>query len=496
MRRCMHTVVDMVANRPKKHSIRDRTYSRVFRRRRFRALIVSGLAVFVGCCIVLSFGVDGFETTTELTFQTRDEGDLTSDLRKIVKENLDDSSIKSVLAVVANQSLPNPGDSSLLDPRAIRLGISFQVQKHVTDPIYRISLSLTGEGSMEESLLLDNLISNISDQLLQGTAAADRRCEIEKQASLLASGFDVQSSCYDREWLDMEASLGQLDQELSTLYTQLKTRRPLVSGNSAVSVKTDVVAELQSLLDQIKDARLVHSELPDENGVLDSVSFADQLGAIEAKLKTLSEPLVRSARPSFSNVSHGSHNEVGILQSLEVIDASQLKQRLVNTRNAVQANLVVQREKTDELVSLAKLGVAGSGIANQHIRTTRRPVGGVPDQNLLMLFGIGSVLIGVFVAVTYRPELTDKGFSSNQHMSDLLGCPVVAQFKAAGGFRGNIDRLPLGVSNRFVACAEIALWGVVLLTVGTCLLNPVVRGSFSEDPFSGLARLTWMFFIN
>ena len=142
-----------------------------------------------------------------------------------------------------------------------------------------------------------------------------------------------------------------------------------------MSVKTDVVAELQSLLDQIKDARLVHSELPDENGVLDSVSFADQLGAIEAKLKTLSEPLVRSARPSFSNVSHGSHNEVGILQSLEVIDASQLKQRLVNTRNAVQANLVVQREKTDELVSLAKLGVAGSGIANQHIRTTRRPVG-------------------------------------------------------------------------------------------------------------------------
>ena len=496
MRRCMHTVLDMVANRPKKHSIRDRTYSGVFRRRRFRALIVSGLAVFVGCCVVLSFGVDGFKTTSELTFQTRDDGDLTSDLRKIVRENLDDSSIKSGLAVVANQSLPNPGVLSLLDPRAIRLGITFNVQKHVTDPIYRVSLSLTGDGSMEESLLLDNLISNISDQLLQGPAAADRICEIEKHASLLARSFDVQNSYYDREWLSMEASLGQLDQELSTLYRQLKSRRPSVAGNSAVLVKTDVVAELQSLLDQIKDGRVVHSEVRNQNGIMDSDAIADQLGAIESKLKTLSEPLNPSTRPSFSNVSHGNQNEVGILQSLEEMDASQLKRRLVNTRNAVQANLVVQREKADQLVSLAKRGVAGSGIANQRIRTTRRPVGGVPDQSLLILFGIGSVLIGVLVAVTYRPELTDKGFSSNQHMSDLLGLPVVAQFRGAGDFRGNIDRLPLGISNRFVTCAEIALWGVALLTVGTCLLNPVIRGSFSENPFSGLARLTWMFFIN
>ncbi|MCH2182492.1 MAG: hypothetical protein MK108_10845 [Mariniblastus sp.] len=482
-------------NGSRHNSVPNRCYRKVFRRRRFRALLVTGLAVFLSCCVICAFGAKGISTTTELTLQTSEDGDLTDQLRKMVRDNLDDTSIKSAMAVVAQQTLPHPGDFSLLDRNSIRGGILFQVEKDPANPVYRITLSLTGEGSEEESRLLWHLATNISQQVFQVSGSTDHVSEIDKQANLLNRGFDIQESMYQGQWLQMETSLEGLDHDLQALYRQLKSRGH--SARLAETAPAEIVAELQSVLQRVMETKFGPGPVLPTETVSGPDLLADQLTTLQARLQVLSERCNEAKRSPFSTVSHGGQGDAQIMESLEVVDPGQWNQELGKIRNALQDNLAVQRGTAEHLVSLAKRGIAGSKLIQQDIRTTRLPVGGMPSRELLILFGLASLLAGVVVSRTYQPELTDRGFRSCQHVSELLGLPVVAEFQVvAGDFRPDRQSTPFAISNRFVTCAEVALGSFILLTVTTCLLVPGIAETFAENPFTGLARLTWMLFPN
>ena len=90
----------------------------------------------------------------------------------------------------------------------------------------------------------------------------------------------------------------------------------------------------------------------------------------------------------------------------------------------------------------------------------------------------------------------DNGFHSSHHVSDLLGLPVVAEFRGAGDFMSGQPSTPLALSNHFVAFSEVSLAAFVLLMVTACFLVPGIGEAFAHNPFAGLAKLTWTLLPN
>ena len=178
------------------------------------------------------------------------------------------------------------------------------------------------------------------------------------------------------------------------------------------------------------------------------------------------------------------------------MDSARFKGQLGELRNDLQVGIAAQRETVGQLVVVANRARVIDSLVQQDIQTKSLPVGGVPSPDQLLLFGLVSVVSGLLVGVTYRPELADNGFHSCQHVSDLLGLPVVAEFRSAGDFMTVRPLRPLALSNHFVAFSEVSLMAFVLLMITTCFLVPGIGEMFAHNPFAGLAKLTWILLPN
>ncbi len=425
--------------------------------------------------------------------QTADHSDLTAELQEVVFENLRHSSKKNGQSVDSKSFSGWSWAKAFFKSSKVQSGMSARVVKKEAVPVYHIRLSLAGAGSKEELLLLDSLALSISSQLLQGTAALNGRPDVQSHGQGLVECLDLQASVLEDEWLGLAARMQQFDQGLSSVYKQVKSHK--LAGVS--------LAESQRVNDVLERLRGLVQEVRQEVGKDDSVLWKSDAKVWEQRLAQMGSELQSMVKPEgqrvvsiYSGVKHSDAGFREILDLLEQLDTEEIEDQLSRARKALQANMVLQREKIGTFVSLVKQSNFESGFVHRNTRTTCRPIGGVPDRDLLAVFLVGSLLTAVFVCCAYRPELVDRGFRSDKQMSQVLGLPVVAKFEGAGNFRKNHRPLPVGLANRFVMSAEIALWVVVLLIVVSCLFNSAIRDSFSENLFSGLARLTWTFFIN
>ncbi|MEE2825155.1 MAG: hypothetical protein VYE64_00850, partial [Planctomycetota bacterium] len=416
----------------KRDSLARRSYRKVFRRRRLRALLVSGLAVFVGCCLACAWGVQGFTTTTELTLRTSGAGDWTEYVRKTVQDSLDRAAIESAMVIVGQQVAKTSSALPLLERGRIEEPIRFQVERDAAKSVYRIKLYLIGEGSPQESLLLGYLAANISRQLYRVNVLPDHVGEYDQQARALDQSFDGLASLCDRSCQKIENGLDQLDDDLQDLYEQLTSRDFTMKSMAGVG---DTLTELNCLMQQWmelqKESGLESAkQLPGESDLM-----TDRLANLQSRLQSLAEVCQQtSGRQPFSRVGHTGRRDGQILKSLELMDPGRLNGQLGELRNDLQACIAAQRETVDQLVVFTNRARVIDSLVQQDIQTKSFPVEGVPSPDQLLLFGLVSVLSGLLVGVTYRPELADNGFHSCQHVSDSLGLPVVAEVRSAGAF--------------------------------------------------------------
>ncbi len=129
--------------------------------------------------------------------------------------------------------------------------------------------------------------------------------------------------------------------------------------------------------------------------------------------------------------------------------------------------------------------------------TNIEPVGAVPRVADLIWIGLFSVLAGSIVSVNYQP-FTARGFENVSQVAAILRVPVLTALpaisksgSAANDSNQQPERLPL--ANRVVGLARLLLFGLIVLTIGFCLINEGVRTAFLENPFHGFARMAWMF---
>ena len=422
---------------------RDRSYNKIFRQRRLNAFVVSALTIFITCCAVTSLSVRGLVTTSEFTFSLPGDGDGDGmrEMRRLVEMNLAPDALR--LGVVQVSKSGVSGTSTLFDRDFVSLqsSIQYSISQSPLSPNYRLRLSLSGNGGTEERLLVENLTVKIARAFTAVPGSPDRICDAEDQ--LIAFKGDSRSTelAIRRGWNEIEDSLHQFEQKWLAANQQL---------NSIVDVPRSSLAVGKS---------------QNAGPVFNQASFG------------------KIGRPGFEDT----------VNALEELNTGELKRRMSATRKLIQAKTNQQTQSVIALAAHAKSGDTGS---EHPVRTSSRPIGGVPGRNLLAVFGVSALAIGWVVSLTYRPELTDHGYASHKEVSDSLGLPVVAQMPRDWGATDTPPRSAVGFSNTFVACAEIALIGVVLLTIVTCLLEPVMRTSIIENPFHGLARMTWMFLGN
>ena len=481
-------------DRSKRDSLPKRSYRKVFRRRRLRALLVSGLAVFVGCCLACALGVQGFTTTTELTLRTSGAVDWTGQVRKAVQDSLDRAFVESAMGNVKQQMANASSTLSSLERTRFEEPIRFRVERDKAASVYRIKLYLIGDGSAQESLLLSYLAANISRQLYQVNDLPESIGEYDQQAQALNQSLDELASLCGRPWKSIEDRLEQLDNELRGLYEQLKSRD--VTTKSMVGVG-DTIAEMNSLVQQwmkLKKESGTESakSLPGEYDLM-----TERLAILQSRLQSLAGVFQQaSGRPTFLSVGHEGRPDGQILESLELMAPGLLNDQLGELRSELQLAIAAHRETVSQLTVVANRDGVIDRLVQQDVQTKSLPLGGVPRSDQLLLFGLVSVLSGLVVGLTCRPELMDNGFHSSHHVSDLLGLPVVAEFRGAGDFMSGQPSTPLALSNHFVAFSEVSLAAFVLLMVTACFLVPGIGEAFAHNPFAGLAKLTWTLLPN
>ncbi len=129
-------------------------------------------------------------------------------------------------------------------------------------------------------------------------------------------------------------------------------------------------------------------------------------------------------------------------------------------------------------------------------RSSTQPIGGVPQFSHLLLVGLMSVAIGGVVAWNYS-AFHNHGFQSVSQIAVLLRIPVIATLPTktkasnAASSIGSIEGQPM--ANQIVGLAGMVLLGLVLTTLGFCVINEEVRVAFLSNPFHGLSRIVWMF---
>ena len=434
----------MVRPKSRQFVSRDRSYTKTFRQRRLNAFLVSGLAMFVTLCAINSLGVQSLVTTSEFSFALPVECDGMEEVRRQVEANLSQSSLKSELAQVSQSGASETSKLFDRDLVSLQSAIEYTLFENPVAPNYQFRISLSGDGGWEERSLVQNIATKIARSLAASTDFGEGVIRIEDQVTAFQSSSRANELAIRRSWNDIEEGIHQLEQKWLVANQQLNSfvSEPPVSAGQAK---------------------------PQSSGTIFKQASVGKGKHLECR-----EPL---------NV-------------LEQFNAGDLKRRIRATRKLIQAKTDQQTESAIALSSLAKRGARQVQSVQQEIQTSSRPQGGVPGQKRLALFGIVAFAVGWLVSFNFRPELLDSGYGSHKQVSDALGLPVVAQMPHDWGAPGTRSGSSFEFSNRFVACAEIALTGFVLLTIVTCLLEPMIRTSFFENPFHGLARITWMFLGN
>ena len=204
---------------------------------------------------------------------------------------------------------------------------------------------------------------------------------------------------------------------------------------------------------------------------------------IDSDLAMVRELVQRDSSP-FQNASHASTAHVSLEQLNQTISSIDIES---------------VRRGLSELKSNSRrrdLFARGSQTAVP-CRIKTDPIGGIPSLTNFIWIGMFAVVAGSFVAVNYRP-FDGRGFENVSQVAAILKIPVLTalpkKIEPVSFGNENSARSPtIHWANQVVAFAKLLLLGLVVLTIGFCLVNESVRTAFLHNPLHGFARMAWMF---
>lgn len=216
-------------------------------------------------------------------------------------------------------------------------------------------------------------------------------------------------------------------------------------------------------------------------------NLEELVSQIESELsmvqESVSELAQRDASP-FHNASHTSTAPATleqINQRISSIDVDSVRRAISELKsNSSQRDLLADGRQNS---------------VTCRIRT--EPIGGVPRLTDLIWIGIFSLVVGSIIAVNYRP-FDGRGFENVSQVASILKIPVLTALPKAMdpvsfGNEESTQSPTTHWANQVVVFAKLLLLGLVVLTIGFCLVNESVRTAFLHNPLHGFARMVWMF---
>lgn len=121
-----------------------------------------------------------------------------------------------------------------------------------------------------------------------------------------------------------------------------------------------------------------------------------------------------------------------------------------------------------------------------------KPIGCNPQFAHLLLLGMFSGLVGITVAMNYRP-FQEKGFENVHSIASRLGIPIAATLnqRQSAATEHEADATPW--ANAIIGYAELFLFAVTIIVLGFCLIDSEIRTAFTDNLFHGFSRIFWMF---
>ncbi len=246
------------------------------------------------------------------------------------------------------------------------------------------------------------------------------------------------------------------DQFSKRLY--LEANGEIRSNNILMSIAEDKVDRLEWLVSQIEN---------DIQSIRTSVASVGQ------------------SPTAFRNASHSSSTSAPTMQDIQ------------NALASIDVKTV--HDQIREIGSFRSLALASDSPDGQLAdgELFIRPVGGVPTIPALILLVMFSMVLGSIVSMNYQP-FSDRGFENVSRLAKALRIPVIAVLPTWAG----ISETPNEMSeankkapwaNRAVGMAKLALLGLLILTIGFCLIDGGVREAFGRNPFFGFAKMIWVF---
>lgn len=453
--------------------------------------MVTALAAYLLVCLAYSTMIRGFATESQVGVTVQDEAQFESQIRSLLDQQLNDTTLAATIQKISESTEIRSPLLAQPDLEVLKASLGFKVEKHIEKPEYRIRAILQGHGTEDEMILVNMLTNNIREQLSQQWTLAERQREIDDQFHQMFTELDRFSHDHERGLEISRNLISGIDQGLGDVYQAVVDLRrespaeaPAVTAQpqdpaaqALQTARADLVAERAKLLATLNEQ---HPRVV-------------QLDRAIHQLDREINAIPRDDAP-FRNVAHAnavSSKVQDVLMRLEQMDVQPLLEQVASLTESVESHAIGQRENLATLQSLLQTRIDNVYSVDSEVHLSNVPIGGVPTGRGLVAILTLSCLLGMYLAKRYQPEHQQRGFASSADVSRKLGLPVVATLSQSQ-FRLSTEQ-PVPLANRLVRYAEIALFSVSLLLVSACLFQPEVRRAFMENPFYGLARLSWIF---
>ncbi len=465
--------------------------ARLFRRHRLRAFMITALATYLLACLAYSTMIRGFSTESQVGVTVQNEEQFEARIRALLDQQLSDETLATTIQKISENTELRSPLLAQQDLERIKASLGFKVEKHIERPEYRIRAILHGHGTEDELILVNVLTNNIREQLSQQWTLAERQREIDDQFHQMFTELDRFSHDHERGLEISRNLISGIDQGLGDVYQAVveiqreapastpvaAERQPDAAAQALLAARAELVAERAKLMASLNEQHPRIVQLDRAIGRLD--------GEIHATTK--------SDAP-FRSVAH--ENAVSarvrdVLMRLEQMDVQPLLEQMATLTDSVESHAIGQRENLATLQALLQTRIDNIYSVDSEVHLSNVPIGGVPNGRGLIAILTLSCLLGIFIAKRYQPDRQNRGFASSADVSQKLGLPVVATLSQSQLRLSNEEPVPL--ANRLVRYAEIALFSVSLLLVSACLFHPEIRQAFFDNPFYGLARLSWIF---
>ena len=474
-------------------------------RRKVIAFLTIGLTTFLLLSLFWPLSTRGFASKSQIEIGLAQRPDAAKKFKPLLNDVLRrQTSPESIARIVESSGLTGELSFQQKHQQAEvireRLNVSLKKIDRASNR-YAVEVHVEGTGSPRENYLANVLATEMARDFMMSPLAAimpsDAGDPTKQIASLEARRLSVRQRAdelitqIENNLAEVRSAITNGDGNENDILANVKSesrdfQEP--SGFAALA-KTELNETIRNLINQRALLAANRSEFDPELLQVDR-----ELKEARAEFAALGQP-AESASPfnmaSFAKKPTGGTASVAeIEQRLGDVDVAPLRQ-IVNELASVAS----------DATSAAEAGGGGPVFSVEAVSDKNAiPIGGVPSQRDFLMLGFLSTLFAGFVASFFKP-FADKGFENEQAVADGLGLPVLATVDSRYRYdettgSGVLDQSAFEsapMANQLVKACEIALFVVVMLAIGFCLVDAEVRNAFWENPFHGFSRIVWMF---